>query len=115
MDNQLFRGTRPRVFSTNPADPEEGRTFVWAWTEWFERIEGPYGNVVFTPVAAYDQEFFDLLSREGLEEPDEVSGEFEKNVCEEFLEQTPLFPEAPEVSNEEPFGEQNPDEDIEHG
>jgi hypothetical protein len=39
-------------------------------------------------------------------------GEFGRMVHDEFLEQVPLYPEAPEVSSEQPFGEQMPDEDI---
>ena len=52
----LFRETEPRVFSTHPRDPENGRIFVWAWTEWFERVEGDSGAVSFTPVAHSEPE-----------------------------------------------------------
>jgi hypothetical protein len=44
----------------------------------------------------------------------EIKRSFAKDVMDEFLEQVPLFPEAPETSSEEPFQEQNPEEDVEH-
>lgn len=51
MAREEFRGARPRVFGTNPDDPENGRTFVWTQMGWFERVAGPWGDVAFTPVA----------------------------------------------------------------
>jgi len=53
--------------------------------------------------------------QQGLDRPTLIDNSFARDVKEEFLDQVPLFPEAPEYSNEEPFGEQEPDEDIEHG
>lgn len=103
------------VFSTSPEDTSEGRTFVWAWTQWFERIEGPSGNVAFTPVAESSRVLRRWLMQQGIEEPTEIDDEYSEIVLQEFLEQVPLYPEAPEVSSESPFGEQRPDEDIEHG
>ena len=114
MGKELFRGTRPEVMSTSPDNPSEGRTFVWAWTEWFERIEGPSGGVAFSPVTADEKELNRWLFQQGLPELTTIDDEYARIVREEFLEQTPLYPEAPETSTEVPFGEQIPDEDIEH-
>lgn len=50
MQDELFDGAQPRVFVTNPNDPEEGRTFVWAKARWYERLEGEMGNVAFSPL-----------------------------------------------------------------
>jgi hypothetical protein len=115
MNEELFRGTRPRVFSTRPENPSEGRTFVWAWTQWFERIEGPSGNVAFTPLELSEEELHEWLNQQGQPEPVEINNEYSRIVHQEFLEQTPLYPEAPELSSEEPFSEQKPTEDVEHG
>lgn len=81
--------------------PEDGRTFVWALTRWFERIEGDSGAVEFSPVAWTDEELRDWL-RETDEEMDELDldNEFAATVREEFLNQTPLVPEAPELSDQ---------------
>lgn len=111
----LFRQTEPQIFSTHPKNPEEGRTFVWAWTEWFEREEGGSGAVTFTPVAESEAELRRWLilqkCRRGLTE---IDNDYARDVRDEFLEQVPLFPEAPETSSEEPFRERFPSEDIEH-
>jgi len=115
MEQKFFRGTEPVVFSTNPENPEEGRTFVWGWTEWFERIEGPAGNIAFSPVAASQEELRDWLYQQDEPEPTEVAGEYGGIVRREFLDQAPLYPEMPEVSSEEPYEEQSPGGDIEHG
>ncbi len=110
-----FRGTRPRVFTTTPDDPFEGSVCVGAWTQWFERIEGESGAVAFTPVASSES---DLMSWLRQQEPGVELNEIQepdcKDVIDEFLDQVPLFPEAPEVSSETPFSEQRPDDDTEH-
>lgn len=111
----LFRETEPRIFTTRPNNPETGRTFIWAWTEWFEREEGDSGAVTFTPIADSEQKLRGWLNQHNCNmELSEIKGLFAKEVRDEFLEQVPLFPEAPETSSEEPFQEQNPAEDIEH-
>ena len=111
----LFRETDPGIFSTDPDDPEEGRTFIWAWTEWFERIEADNGAVSFTPVADSEPELQHWLRVQKCDRGlTEIVGDFARDVKSEFLEQVPLFPEAPETSSEAPFSEQRPDEDVEH-
>jgi hypothetical protein len=112
---KLFRQTEPRVFSTNADNPEQGRTFVWAWTAWFERMEGDSGAVAFEQIASSERELHEMLLSQNEPEPDELDDEYGKEVLQEFLEQVPLFPEAPEVSSEEAFTEQDPEEDVEHG
>ena len=114
MDRELFRETRPRVLSTRPENPSEGKTYVWAWTQWFERIEGEWGDVAFSPVAASEKELHQLLSQQGIEDATEIDNEYSEIVRQEFLDQVPLYPEAPELSDEEPFKEQEPEEDEEH-
>lgn len=115
MNSELFRGTRPVILSTNPQNPYEGRTFVWAWTQWFEQIQGPSGNVAFSPVSSSEKELHKWLRQQGILVPTEIDDEYAETVRQEFLNQVPLYPEAPELSSEEPFGEQNPWEDVEHG
>jgi hypothetical protein len=110
MARDEFRGAKPRVFGTNPDNPENGRTFVWTQMGWFERVEGPWGDVAFTPIADSESDLRDLIAKDN---PDadlmELDNEFGKNVYDEFMEnaEQPLYPEAPETSSEEPFEEQD--------
>lgn len=101
---RLWEEADPRVFSTDADEPEEGRTFVWALTMWFERIEEEEtGAVEFSPLAGMDEHAVrDWLAEQSLE-MDELDNadEFGRTVREEFMEQNPLYPEAPELSNEE--------------
>ena len=63
------------------------------------------GNVAFSPVTDSEEELRIWLTQEsGLEatEVDEVDSEYAETVREEFLDQTPLYPEAPELSDEPP-------------
>jgi len=110
----LFWGTRPRVYSTKIQSPEEGRIFVWAWTEWFERQEGASGAVAFVPVADSEEELRSWLSQQGEQQLEELDDEHGAIVRQEFLNQVNLYPEAPELSDEKPFQEQSPGQDIEH-
>jgi hypothetical protein len=101
LEEDLFRDADPRVFVTDPDSPEDGRTFVWALTRWFERLEGEEtGAVEFSPVAEDEDELRLWLSEQGLEVT-ELDDEFVRTVREEFLEQSPLYPEAPELSTQE--------------
>jgi hypothetical protein len=102
MQDELFDGAQPRVFVTNPNDPEEGRTFVWAKARWYERLEGEMGNVAFSPLTDSEEELRSWLTEETGLESTEVDGEYAKRVREEFLDQTPLYPEASELSDEPP-------------
>lgn len=106
MQKELFRGAEPRVFTTRPDDPIEGRVFVWARTRWYERLEGSSGAVAFSHIADSEQELREWLSQQHLELT-ELDDEYAKTVRQEFLEQTPLYPEAPEASDERPFREQD--------
>lgn len=114
MEEELFRGTRPQVMVTNPDNPLEGRTFVWAWTQWFERIEGSTGAVAFEPVASSEDELSRYISQEREIELYPPDRDYRNMVYNEFIEQSPLYPEAPEVSSQPPFTEQLPGEDTEH-
>jgi hypothetical protein len=110
MAREEFRGARPRVFGTNPDDPENGRTFVWTKMGWFERVEGPWGDVAFTPAADSEDELKDWISEgKGGTDLVELEDDYGKMVCQEFEEQSEdaLYPEAPETSSEEPFDEQD--------
>jgi len=115
LTEDRFRGTTPVAYSTNWRRPEQGRTFVWAWTQWYERIEGPTGAVGFTPVADWEDELRRWLAQSGFEDITDISeSEFGKRGLEEFLEEVPLYPEAPVLAEEKPFSEQGPGEDLEH-
>ncbi|MEN8613862.1 hypothetical protein ABFB09_01070 [Dehalogenimonas sp. THU2] len=116
FEEDRFRGTTPVAYSTNWRKPDLGRTFVWAWTQWYERLEGPTGAVAFTPVADWEDELRRWLKQQSpdTELTDISQSEFGIRVLEEFLDQTPLYPEAPELADENPFSEQGPGEDLEH-
>jgi hypothetical protein len=110
MGKDQFTGARPRVFTTDADHPMSGRIFIWSKVGWFERVEGPWGNVVFDPVAESEEELRNWISRDN---PDidlvELTDEYGKMVYQEFMENTEetLYPEAPETSSEEPFEEQD--------
>jgi len=108
MARDQFRGARPRVFGTDPDNPEHGRVFIWTTMGWFERVEGPWGDVTFTPVADSEDQLKEWISKNN---PDvdliEMDNEFGKTVYQEFMEEEPLYPEAPETSSQEPFDEQD--------
>jgi hypothetical protein len=102
LEEDLFARTDPRIFVTDPDNVEEARTFVWADTSWFERIEGDTGAVEFSPVAQDEEELREWLSQQDLEITEiDVDNEFARTAREEFLEQSPLYPEAPELSDQE--------------
>lgn len=99
MQEEVFEGADPRVFLLDSSDVE--RVFVLAKGLWYERLEGQTGAVEFTRIARDQQELIDKLSAaEGESELIEADEEFGSEVIEEFLEQTPLYPEAPELSDQ---------------
>jgi hypothetical protein len=102
LEEDLFAGADPRIFVSDPHDLDEARTFVWSPAGWFERIEGDSGAVEFSPVALDEEELREWLSEQGIEITEiDIDNAFAADVREEFLEQTPLYPEAPEVSDQE--------------
>ena len=112
---KLFRETEPRVFTTRPDNPEDGRIFVWAWTEWFEREEAENGAITFVPVADNERQLRRWLRLNRFDQDlVETTGRFDREVKSEFLEQLPLFSESPENSSQGPFRELNTAEDVEH-
>lgn len=114
VDEQLFAGVQPRVYATDYEEPEDGRVFVWARTRWYERLEGASGGVAFLHVADSDEEVKDVASREGAADLTELDDDFARMVIQEFVTQSPLYPEAPELSDEEPFSEQKVDVESVH-
>ena len=113
-ERQEFRGAPVQILGTNPDDPEEGRVFVWTKMAWFERLEGQWGDVAFTPVAESEAELRELVSRDDPEaDLVELGGEFRKQAVEEFIAQSPSVPESPEDSNSE-TDEDNEDEQEFH-
>jgi hypothetical protein len=99
----LFARSDPRIFSTAPADAEAARVFVYARARWYERIEavGGLGAVEYMPVADAESELRAMLRPEGLE-LDELNADdpFAWDVRDDFLSQVPLYPEAPEDSDQ---------------
>jgi hypothetical protein len=85
----------PRVFSTSPDDPGEGRTFVWARTKWFEREESESGAVGFSPLEMSEAEIHDWLREQDLEMT-ELDDEFSNVVRDEFRSESSLYPEPVE-------------------
>jgi hypothetical protein len=107
-----FLGARLRIYATNPLNLDEGRIFVWTKTGWFERIEGPSGNVAFTPVADSESDLQELVNR-GNASSDliELSGDDRKMISEEFVEQSISTRDYPGYSKDEPVEE---DEDQQY-
>jgi hypothetical protein len=100
LEARPLEDTDPRVFTTDPENPGEGQTYVWARTQWFERVESGTGAIEFSPLPYDEPTLHEWLSEQGLEIT-ELDDGFTEIVREEFLEQTPLYPEAPELSNQE--------------
>lgn len=100
MQNELFDNADPRVYVTS--DGESRRTFVWARTRWYERLfDATTGAVEFSRVADSDEELRDWLREQDPDlDIDERDESFAELVREEFLNQTPLYPEAPELSDQ---------------
>ena len=102
-EREEFQGARIQVLGTKPDAPGEGRIFVWTKMGWFERLEGPSGDVAFTPVADSEEELRELISRDNPNtELDDLRGKHRKKVSEEFIEQSRSYSDSPEDSNEEP-------------
>lgn len=102
MERRLQWDLVPRVYSTQPDAPEDGRTFVWSRMGWFERDEGPTGDVAFEPVAESEHQLKEWLSAQSEPAMEELDNEFAASVRAEFLEQSPLFPEDPGLPDEPP-------------
>lgn len=101
LEARLWEDADPRVFVTDPDAPEDGLTFVWARTQWFERIASEEtGAVEFSPTSMDEPALREWLSQQGLELT-ELDDEYARTVREEFLAEDPLYPEAPELSNQE--------------
>jgi hypothetical protein len=66
---------------------------------WLERLEGQSGDVAFTPIAESEKELREIISRDN---PDaelyDITGEFRKQVVEEFIDQSPSYSDSPEDS-----------------
>jgi hypothetical protein len=90
----------PRVFSTNPDEPGEGRTFVWTPTGWIERIDADTGAVEFSPLSMDEDELRSWLSEQDIEIT-EIDDEFARIVRDEVRNEPMFYPEAPELSNQE--------------
>ena len=99
-ETELREEIDPRVFSTNPDDQGEGRTFVWVSTGWFERIESESGGAEFSPLSMDEHMLRGWLSEQGLEIT-ELDDEFCRTVRDEFLNDNPSYMEALELSEEE--------------
>jgi hypothetical protein len=107
LEPRLWEQTDPRVFTTNPDSPDDSRVFVWANTQWFERMESEEtGAVEFSPLSMDEHDLREWLSGSGLEIT-EIDGEFATTVRDEFLNENPLYMEAPELSNQEFESEPN--------
>jgi hypothetical protein len=113
-EREEFGGARIQILGTNPDEPENGRIFVWTKMAWYERIEGQWGDVAFTPVAESEEELRELVLRDAPEaDLVELSGEFKQTVSEEFIEQSPSIPDSPDDIRED-VDEDNEDEQEFH-
>jgi hypothetical protein len=106
-EREEFRGARIQVLGTNTESPEEGRIFVWTKMGWFERLEGPSGNVAFTHVANSEEELREYISRDNPgADLSEISGAYKEEVYLDFMQQSRSYSGAPENLSREP-GEDN--------
>ena len=70
---------------------------------WFERLEGPSGNVAFTHVADSEEELREFISRDNPgADLRKLGGVYKKEVSVEFLQQSRSYSDSPEDSSEEP-------------
>jgi hypothetical protein len=101
-EREESRGAKIQILGTNPDNPEKGRIFVWAKMGWFERLEGPSGDIAFTPIADSEEELRELISRDNRNtDLDDLRGKYRKRVSEEFIEQSPSYSDSSEDSSEE--------------
>ncbi len=102
-EREEFRGARIQILGTNLDTPEQGRIFVWTKMGWFERLEGPSGNVAFSHIADSEEELQELISQDNtLVDLNKLGGRYRKMVSEEFREQSRSYSDSPEDSSEEP-------------
>jgi hypothetical protein len=102
-EQEEFRGARIQVLGTNPESPKKGRIFVWTKMGWFERLEGPSGNVAFTHIADSEEELQELISQDNAQaDLYELGIKNRKKISEEFTEQSRSYSDSPEDSSEEP-------------
>ena len=107
-EREEFRGARIQILGTNRDTPEKGRIFVWTKMGWFERLEGPSGNVAFTRVAHSEKDLREYITRDKTQaDLHELVGKNRKKVSEEFIEQSRSHSDSPEDSSEEPSDEDN--------
>jgi hypothetical protein len=101
-EREESRGAKIQILGTNPEDPTNGRIFVWTKMGWFERLEGPSGDIAFTPIAESEKELREVISRDNPNtDLDDIRGEFRKKVSEEFIEQSPSYSDSSEDSRDE--------------
>ncbi len=107
-EREEFRGARIQILGTNRDTPEKGRIFVWTKMGWFERLEGPPGNVAFTRVAHSEEELREYITRDKTQaDLHELVGKNRKKVSEEFIEQSRSYSDSPGDSSEESANEDN--------
>lgn len=102
FEDEVFKGATPRIFTVESVGEDNGRVFVWSKVGWFERIQSDTsGAVEFSPVGVETEaELRQWIFQDELGELTEIDDDFAAEVRDEFLEQTPLYPEAPELSDE---------------
>lgn len=59
-----FRVRPFKVFATNPNDPEEGRIFLLTKVGWFERLNDPSGDLIFTQVGQSEDELLKFVAQD---------------------------------------------------
>ena len=101
-EREEFAGAQIQILGTDAAAPDEGRIFVWTKMGWFERLEGPSGDVAFSFIADSEEELKELISRENSQaELYELDGQFRKLVSGEFIEQSQSYSDSPDDISEE--------------
>lgn len=102
MQREVFQGADPRVFIYRHGDQDgEASVFVLAKGLWYERVEGQTGAVEFPHIADDEESLREQVADIGAEfDLRELDGEFADEVRQSFLDQSPLYPEAPELSDQ---------------
>lgn len=98
-----------RVFTTNPAAPENGHVYVWSGTRWYDRIEETGGAVGFTLIADNEDDLRTRLLERGTNMT-EIDDDYATQVREEFGEILPMDLYPKDRSDAPPFDEQDTDE-----
>jgi hypothetical protein len=102
VQREIFKGAGPRVFILGESGGGgNSSVFVLAKGLWCERVEGQAGAVEFPRVADDEESLREQVAPLDEEfDLKELDGDSADEVRRSLLEQAPLYPEAPELSDQ---------------